>query len=207
VQLDYPQRDRSRGLGLGLAIAQRLARLLGHRIAIESELGQGSTFRVIAQQAQSLPMVKPAGTAASPDAVNLDGVLVAVLDDTADVLHMMEMTLQRWHCETIGATHSDQLTQALLQRGRHPDVIICDYRLAEQSDGVQVIEQLRNALGITCPAFLITGDIEVRQDERLKTLNITLLQKPVRVAALREAVKNAAPPRRAADAAQLSLVS
>jgi signal transduction histidine kinase len=197
VQLDNPQRDRSRGLGLGLAIADRLARLLGHRIELESEPGQGSSFRVIATQAQSVPSVKPA-PAARVNAPPLDGVLVALLDDTADVLHMLEVTLQRWHCETVAATHSDQLTQALLQRGRHPDVLICDYRLAEPNNGIQVIEQMRNALGITCPAFLVTGDIEVVQDERLSTLNITILRKPVRVATLRDAVRNAVPREKAA---------
>jgi len=196
VQLDNPQRDRSRGLGLGLAIADRLARLLGHRIELESEPGQGSSFRVIAAQAQSMPSIKPAPPASAEPLP--EGVLVALLDDTADVLHMLELTLQRWHCETIAATHSDQLTQALLRRGRHPDALICDYRLAEPSNGIQVIEQMRNTLGIGCPAFLITGDIEVLQDERLTTLNITVLRKPVRVAALREAVRNAVPREKAA---------
>ena len=122
------------------------------------------------------------------------GELVSsALDDTPDVLHMLEVTLQRWQCETIASTHSDQLTQALLQRGRHPDVLICDYRLAEPSNGIQVIEQMRSALGITCPAFLISGDIELRQDEHLTALGITLLKKPVTVAALRTAVKAAVP--------------
>jgi len=206
VQLDNPQRDRSRGLGLGLAIADRLAKLLGHRIELESEPGTGSTFRVVVPQAQSLPVIRPPEPARAADASALDGALVAVLDDTADVLHMMEVTLQRWHCETIGATHSDQLTQALLKRGRHPDVVICDYRLAEPSNGIEVIEQLRNALGISCPAYLITGDIEVNQDERLKTLRITVLRKPVRVATLRKAVQDALP-RKMTDAASRSLAS
>ena len=193
VQLDNPQRDRRRGLGLGLAIADRLARLLGHRIVLESEPGEGSSFRVIVPRAESQPMVAPATPAASATAPRLDGVLVALLDDTPDVLHMLDVTLQRWQCETIAATHSDQLTQALLQRGRHPDVLICDYRLAEPSNGIQVIEQMRSALGITCPAFLISGDIELRQDEHLNALGITLMKKPVTVAALRAAVKAAVP--------------
>jgi len=199
VQLDNPQRDRSRGLGLGLAIADRLARLLGHRIELESEPGSGSAFRVIVPRAQPVHALRQAAQTAT-ETPALDGVLVALLDDTVDVLHMMELTLKRWRCETIAATHSDRLIEALLQRGRHPGAIICDYRLAEPSNGVEVIEKLRSALGITCRAFLITGDVELQQDERLNRLDITLLQKPVRVDALRNAVRAAVPrtePRRA----------
>jgi CheY-like chemotaxis protein len=108
-------------------------------------------------------------------------------------LHMLDVTFQRWHCETIVATHSEQLTQMILQRGRHPDVLICDYRLAESRNGVEVIADLRSALGITCPALLITGDVAVHQDEQLQELGITLMQKPVRVAALRSAVRACVP--------------
>jgi len=196
VQLDNPQRDRSRGLGLGLAIADRLVRLLGHRIELESEPGHGSAFRVIVPRAEPLPMAapEPAPTPAPEAAAPLDGMLVALLDDTADVLHMMELTLQRWRCTTIAATHSDRLIEKLLQHGQHPDAVICDYRLAEPDNGIEVIARLRSALGLTCRAFLITGDVELTQDDRLGALGITLLRKPVRVDALRAAVRAAAPP-------------
>ena len=200
VQLENPQRDRNRGLGLGLAIADRLVSLLGHRMVLESEPGRGAAFRVIVAQGQSKTSIKPAPAAAAADAGSLDGLLVAVLDDTPDVLHMLDVTFQRWHCETIVATHSEQLTQLLLQRARHPDVLICDYRLAESRNGVQVIAELRSALGITCPALLITGDVAVHQNEQLQELGITLMQKPVRVAALRSAIRACVPPDRVSEA-------
>jgi signal transduction histidine kinase/CheY-like chemotaxis protein len=201
VQLDNPQRDRSRGLGLGLAIADRLARLLSHRIVLESEPGHGAAFRVIVAQAQSRPATTPTPPPAHTDTLTFDGMLVAILDDTPDVLHLLEVTLQRWHCETIAATHSEQLTQILLQTGRRPDLLVCDYRLAEPRNGIQVIAELRSGLGITCPALLITGDIAVHRDDRLTALNITLMQKPVRVAALRNAIRAAVPDRLAAAGA------
>lgn len=190
VQLDNPQRDRRYGLGLGLSIVQRLARKLGHRIELESEPGHGSTFRVIVPQAQS-PARIDTGTSKAPASPMLDGMLVALLDDTPDVLHTLEATLQRWHCKTIAATNSVQLLQALQQHERQPDAIICDYRLAEPSNGIQIIERLRDTLGLKCPAFLITGDVEAKRDERLALLGITALQKPVRVAELRNAIRNA----------------
>lgn len=190
VQLDNPQRDRSKGLGLGLSIADRLARLLGHRLELESEPGRGAAFQVIVAEAQGKPASKPAAPAApvAPVAATLDGVLVAVLDDMPDVLDVLEVMLQRWNCETIVATDSEQLTQALLKRGRHPDMLICDYRLAEPRNGIQVILSLRIDLGITCPALLITGDVAMRQDEQMTAAGITLMHKPVRAAELRGAI-------------------
>jgi CheY-like chemotaxis protein len=186
-------------LGLGLAIADRLVNLLGHRMVLDSEPGRGSAFRVILARAQAKSSLAPAPPAPVADVSQLDGLLVAVLDDTPDVLHMLDVTFQRWHCETIVATHSEQLTQMLLQRARHPDVLICDYRLAESRNGVQVIAELRTALGITCPALLITGDVAIHQDEQLQELGITLMQKPVRVAALRSAIHACVPQGRIRD--------
>ncbi|MDR3385953.1 MAG: ATP-binding protein [Rudaea sp.] len=184
VQLNNPQRDRRMGLGLGLAIADRLARLLGHRLQVESEVGQGAAFRVI------VPAAK-AGTAARPalppdkDPAALQGLLVAVLDDTPDVLEALGTMLRRWRCETIVATNSEVLTNALRGSSRKPDVLICDYRLAESCTGIEVILALRNELGINCPALLITGDVAMQQDKELSVTGITVMQKPVRAAQLR----------------------
>jgi len=184
VQLNNPQRDRRMGLGLGLAIADRLARLLGHSLELDSELGKGSTFRVILPEAQPVAPPQPAAPPRSADDV-LDGVLVAVLDDTPDVLEALSTMLRRWRCETVAATSSDALAQALRDDGRKPDVLICDYRLAESRNGIDVIHALRSEFQLNCPALLITGDVTTKQTGELSAAGITVMQKPVRIATLR----------------------
>jgi two-component system, sensor histidine kinase len=187
IQLDNPQRDRRKGLGLGLSIVDRLARLLDHRLELESELGHGAAFRVIVPEAQPERLGKrEAPVVAEP--VALDGVFVAVLDDTPDVLEAMSAMLRRWRCETVSATNSEALIQALRQHNRPPDLLICDYRLAETRNGSEVILALRNEMGITCPALLITGDVAMQQDQQLTDAGITLMQKPVRAAVLRSTI-------------------
>jgi two-component system, sensor histidine kinase len=93
--------------------------------------------------------------------------------------------LRRWQCETIAATNSQVLTHAMRRAERMPDIMICDYRLAETRNGIEVILALRRDLGMTCPALLITGDVVLRQDDALTAADIVVLQKPVRPAALR----------------------
>jgi signal transduction histidine kinase len=184
VQLNNPQRDRRMGLGLGLAIADRLAQLLGHRLELESEVGEGAAFRVIVAEAQPKPA--PMGAVfGDDDPAALEGLLVAVLDDTPDVLEALSAMLRRWRCETLSATNSEQLTLALQQSERKPDVLICDYRLAEPSNGIEVILALRKESGLTCPALLITGDVATQQNDELAAEGITVMQKPVRPALMR----------------------
>lgn len=184
VQLNNPQRDRRMGLGLGLAIADRLARLLGHRLELDSELGQGATFRAVVPEVQPPPAPKPVAPPRA-DADVLEGVLVAVLDDTPDVLEALVAMLRRWRCETIAATSGEALAHALREDKRKPDVLICDYRLAESRNGIDVIHVLRGEFNPSCPALLITGDVTTKQSSELTAAGITVMQKPVRIAALR----------------------
>jgi two-component system, sensor histidine kinase len=184
VQLNNPQRDRRRGLGLGLSIVDRLARLLGHRLELESAVGEGSAFRICVPQAQARPALRIVPTT-NVSGESLKGLLVAVLDDTQDVLEALNAMLRRWQCETIAATNSEVLTHAMRRAERMPDILICDYRLAETRNGIEVILALRRDLGMTCPALLITGDVVLRQDDTLTAADIVVLQKPVRPAALR----------------------
>ena len=184
VQLNNPQRDRRMGLGLGLAIADRLARLLGHRLELDSEPGHGSTFRVIVPEVQPTPAPKPVAAPRSGADV-LEGVVVAVLDDTPDVLEALCAMLHRWRCATVAATSSDALARALRADARLPDVLICDYRLAESRNGIDVIHALRSEFQLRCPALLITGDVSTKQSAELSAAGITVMQKPVRIATLR----------------------
>ncbi|MEO8671609.1 MAG: ATP-binding protein [Tahibacter sp.] len=191
VQLENPQRDRRKGLGLGLAIVERLVRELGHRLSLESEPGDGACFRISMPAAESPGEVPPAGsTEATPTrsvAADLSNLIIALLDDDPDVLEAMSLLMSRWHCDVLAATSSVRLGELLRHSDRPPDLLICDYRLAEACNGRDVIDALRREYGAAIPALLISGDLQAIETAS-EAANITALRKPVRPAALREII-------------------
>lgn len=182
-QLGNPERDRQKGLGLGLAIADGLARALGQRVALVSRVGRGSVFRL------SLPLALLPGyplpgsvldtTAATGRLKNLAAL---VIEDDDTVRAGMALLLQSWgcHCES-AATIEDAMT---LARRRPPDVVISDYRLREQRTGAEAIAALRAVLGDDLPALLITGDTAPERLREALATGVPLLHKPVQPAQL-----------------------
>lgn len=203
VQLNNPERDRRKGLGLGLAIVQRIAQQLGHRLELQSADGAGASFRIflpmaqaacaVAESAAEIQLPTPdAAQPALPDAVPDGPASIALLDDDPDVLEAMSLLLTHWQYQVIAATHSPELMQALLSNERAPDLLICDYRLAEKLNGREVIESLRQHYGRPLPALLITGDLRAL-DAAGDGGDVTVLRKPVPPSTLREQVEKHIP--------------
>jgi signal transduction histidine kinase/HAMP domain-containing protein len=168
--------DRRGGLGLGLAIVDRLGRLLGHPIALRSRPGRGSRFSV------SVPLVsEAAGIAEAPVAPAIadpaHGKLVLVIDDDPLVIEGMSGILRSWGCRILGAD-SEETALAAVQR-QWPDLIIADYRLADGNTGIHAIERLRDAAGFPIPAFLISGDTAPERLREASANGYQLLHKPV----------------------------
>ncbi|MDZ4813160.1 MAG: hybrid sensor histidine kinase/response regulator [Pseudomonadota bacterium] len=188
VQLDNPERDRRKGLGLGLAIVERVARELGHRLELESTPGQGACFRIVVPAAPLEPSIETAQTTRAPVKVlPVQDLVIALLDDDPDVLEAMSLLLTRWKFKVIAATQSADLEIDLSRQDAPPDLLICDYRLAEKRNGRQVINDLRRHYGRELPALLITGDIraiEVAGDGQ----DITVLLKPIAPEILRDMI-------------------
>ena len=174
-QLGNAERDRRKGLGLGLAIAQGLARTLKQELTLSSRPGRGSVFRL------SLPIAPP-GTlarrpAAEPVAAQVFDVRVLVIDDDEAVRTGMQQLLTAWGCECDVA---DSIEDALaLARRRTPDVVISDYRLRGQQTGAGAIAALRAEHGSTLPALLVTGDTAPQRLREARASGVPLLHKPV----------------------------
>src|SRR5262245_39959669 len=153
-RLGTTEQDRG-GLGLGLAIVDRLCRLLGHPIELTSSVGRGSRFAVL------LPLAAPRAAAQHQSAVAIDlamGKFVVVIDDDPLVLDAMRGVLKSWGCSVLTAKSDSAALAALAREERQPDLIISDYRLGDARTGFEVIELLRGAIGADIPAFLISGD-------------------------------------------------
>jgi signal transduction histidine kinase/CheY-like chemotaxis protein len=183
-QLANPAPDRKAGLGLGLAIVDRLGRLLGHPVELQSNPGRGSRFSVSVPLAAELRSTVPLPVA--PHAADLArGKRVMVIDDDVLVLDGMRGILQSWGCCVQIAASGAAALAIVVDGGGQPDLIISDLCLADGENGIEVIERLRKALGTPVPAFVISGDTAPERLREASAGGYHLLQKPVSPMTLR----------------------
>ena len=183
-QLGNPERDRRKGLGLGLPIARRMAHLLETEIELASVLGKGSRFsvrvplgdRAKVQRAAAEPVV-------SGDA--LAGRCVVVIDDEATIREGMHELLSQWGCTSVEAPSAREAIAQLDARGNEPELVLADYRLLDNAVGATAVAELRAHFGAEIPALLITGDTAPERLREAKQSGLHILHKPVRPAQLR----------------------
>ena len=184
IQLGNPERDRSRGLGLGLAIVERLARLLNHRIDLVSTPGRGSRFSIELPLGET-QQTSPERRASAPLSNSMRGLFVVVVDDETLVRAGMQGVLHGWGCHVVNAGSGDEVLALLAEHERTPDVLISDYRLRENETGIEVINRLRTHYASAIPAALISGDTAPERLREAKDSGYVLLHKPVSPAKLR----------------------
>jgi signal transduction histidine kinase/CheY-like chemotaxis protein len=189
-QADNPERDRRRGLGLGLAIVQRMLRLLGHPLQLASRRGHGTTATL------TLTAAAPAATEDESDLPSQrspPGVL-AIVDDDADVRDGLAALLQRWGHAVVWGTDDEALMAAWAAAGRPPvQAVISDLRLARHRTGLQAVAALRHQWGAALPALVITGDIAPERLQALRDSGLPWLAKPVMPMRLRSWVASLPP--------------
>jgi signal transduction histidine kinase len=187
-QVARSEHPDEQGMGLGLAISARLARLLGSSIEVASHPGKGSVFAVEVPRGQA-PTI-PVSAAPAQDATDsLRGALVLIVDDDALVRDAMRSLLTDWHCEVVDVAGGDEAVDALERLDRLPDAILCDYRLRGEKTGIQVIRQLYDITGSAIPAALISGDIAPETLRKAKASGYPLIAKPVAPSKLRALIE------------------
>ena len=184
-QLDNAARERSRGLGLGLSIVQRLGDLLGHKISVRSKPGRGSVFRIEVAGHLGKTTSEPNLTQ-SPDNVptaqqphRLGGILV--VEDDPELRELLEVLLKDEHHHL--ATAPDGVAAlALLERGAiRPDIILTDFNLPAGLNGLQFAEKVRERFQLEIPVIILTGDISTETLRDIALQNCIQLSKPVNV--------------------------
>jgi signal transduction histidine kinase/ActR/RegA family two-component response regulator len=187
VQLDHPQRDRGKGLGLGLAIVSRLAELLGSRIELRSTVGRGSMFGIDVPLADAASQVEPPPAQREPQqrAASLRGTFVVIVEDDEPALVGMQRLLEDWGCLTLTAGTAAEALAKLIEHDRPPELIVCDYRLRAGVTGIEAIRQIRTAAQCPVPAVLVTGDTTPEVLRAANERGLPVLHKPVSPAKLR----------------------
>jgi two-component system CheB/CheR fusion protein len=198
-QLDNPARERSRGVGLGLSIVQRLAKLLGHEVRVRSWPGRGSVFTVdvaLVTDGAVLSRDPPSGAfsaapepipasptePADPAAVRLGEILV--VEDDPDVRELLEIVLKDEGRQTASAHDGPAALRLVAGRGVAPALVLADYNLPNGLNGLDLAAKLRARLGEGLPVVILTGDISNTTRLEVEQSGCTLIQKPVKIEAL-----------------------
>lgn len=184
-QLGNPERDQRKGLGLGLAIVDGLARTMQTRVSLRSAPAQGSVFRV------RLPLAwnTPEETVHPGTALRLDGLRVLVIDDDPAIREAMAGLLAVWNCPSRSVENEDDAL-AMLGADFMPDLILADYRLRGHRTGHEAIDAIRQRVGHTLPAIIITGDTAADRLRLAHASGTALLHKPVVPGELHAAISN-----------------
>jgi PAS domain S-box-containing protein len=176
VQLEEKGQHQG-GLGLGLAIVDRLAKSLGYHVEVRSWPGRGSVFAI------DMPLVGGESVAPievasmrTPDGP-LASKLIAVIDDDESVTKAMSSLLRSWEATAVCAADGDELLRAL--SGRRPDAVIADRKLARGSDGFAVLDNLEAHLGGTLPSLILTGEYDIHGRQQANIGRRRVLRKPV----------------------------
>ncbi len=179
-----------RGLGLGLAIVDRIARLLGHEILLRSELGKGSCFEVIVPHASARTLAAAPGEQPEPrSSSSIDGQVVLCIDNEREILDAMHGLLTKWgaapHVASNEAEALAVMDELAAAGSPQPALLLVDYHLDDKVTGLQVIEALRRQAGNDVPAVILTADHTEEVAFRVRDAGHSMLNKPVRPAALR----------------------
>ncbi|WP_197508876.1 ATP-binding response regulator [Hydrogenophaga crassostreae] len=182
-QINNPGRDRSKGLGIGLAIVDRLSRLLEHPIVVRSREGHGSLFRLVlppasAEQQHACQPVLPTGNAA-PNADLPERVMV--LDDDEDVRYAIATLLQIHGVKTTCVGSANEAWAALQSQPLDDPhaVLLCDVRLANGKDGLDFSSGLAAKMDDPPRVILLTGETAPASLQRLRESDFEVLFKPV----------------------------
>ncbi len=183
VQLNNPERDRSKGLGLGLSIVKRTCELLKHPINFRSEVGVGTRFEIVTPKGEALPKRQ---TRMRPGQTSVEKTSrVLVIDDDAAILLGMKALLESWKLKPILARSIEDAERVSRLSPLKPDLIISDLRLREGVTGIQAIQHMHHLFQSNIPSVLITGDTSPERIKMAFDSPFPLLHKPIKPAQLR----------------------
>ncbi len=174
----------ARGLGLGLSIVERLARVLNHGIALNSNASGGSVFSVTMPIAKAIDYTAAVTSATPLSKTSMSGALIVCIENDTAILDGMKTLLNAWDAEVIAVADPDAALEAIEAVGGRVTGLLVDYHL-DRGNGVAAIRDIRRRFGEAIPAILITADRSPHVRTAAREENIAVLNKPVKPASLR----------------------
>ncbi len=182
-QVGNDARERSRGLGLGLSIVQRLGLLLDHPVRVRSRAGKGSMFAIEVQVATahlpSLP-VAPATESAAVTGTLHHPRTVLIIEDDPDLRDLLGMLLEGEGYHVLAARDGPAALRLLQDGPALPHLLLADFNLPSGMTGLQTVRQIRQATGQALPAIILTGDISTETTREVEAEGCTQLDKPAK---------------------------
>ena len=174
----------ARGLGLGLSIVERIARVLDHSVGLELKSGRGSHFSVTVPLAPALPLDTKKQKVQRMEVNQLADLVVLCIDNEPKILDGMATLLGGWGCHVLKAADLKAALATVSDAGTPPTGVLVDYHL-DSGNGIEAIAALRWRFGAELPAILITADRSPAVREEARARDIQVLPKPLKPAALR----------------------
>ncbi|WP_189690970.1 ATP-binding response regulator, partial [Pseudorhodoferax aquiterrae] len=167
------------GLGMGLAIVRRLARLLDHGLTVASHPGRGTMFRLAIARG-GLPEIRDATAAADTRPLPVPQArTVLVIDDDEAIREGLRILLEEWGYAVTAAASAQAAQHAAAAMELPPDLIVSDLHLGEDADGIAAIAAVRRQCGYEVPAIVVTGDTTHEELQRAADAGHTVLVKPL----------------------------
>ncbi len=184
-QVGNPERDRSQGLGMGLAIVKKLAELLEHEVGVTSRAGEGSTFwiEIPVAPGQHSPVAL-----ARPQTLDGTGRLIVLIEDDVIVRMALKALFEGWGFTVLAGESGEEAVEQLRSSGAAPSIILADYRLRERRLGTDAIRYIEACLGRPVPALVLTGEIGGACDKDAAASGYPVLRKPVTPEQLQTAI-------------------
>lgn len=177
-QLNNSSRDRNKGLGLGLAIVQRLAGLLGAKLSLQTTRGKGSVFS-IELPCSSDEDITQIDFSALESPNEIAGKYVVIVEDEAEIRDGLKLLFRGWGCEVEELSSVEDIEQ-VLSKSIQPDLILTDYRLPEDQTGVDAINAIHHFYQDNkIPAIIVTGDTSPERIKQVEDSGFVVLHKPV----------------------------
>jgi signal transduction histidine kinase len=178
-QIDNPERDRTRGLGMGLAIVRRLCDLMSHPLQVHSRPGRGTLFRVVVPAGDQTGPVQPALEAETLPPRSDVRATIVLIDDERAIRDATSELLRPLRVDVLAAATIAEALELVRSADAPIDMILSDWRLRGSESGIQAVQAVRKLCGTSTPAVLITGDTSAEVLTQAHQNGLVVLHKPL----------------------------